>query len=76
MAINAAVCSSLFDSDGKESRYQLATGNGAYYLYDTEINEVLSEITGEQLSTLAEYEEIMHPDQAGAEAVADDGIPT
>jgi hypothetical protein len=46
MAFNVAVISHFTDEDGRLSKFQLAEGNGHYYLWDSEIREVVQELEG------------------------------
>ncbi len=51
--LNTAVCTNYRNDDGTLSRFQLAEGNGCYYLWDIEIAEVVQELKGVKLDRLA-----------------------
>lgn len=47
--INAAPISEFRDEDGQVSKFQIAEGNGHFYLWDMAIGEVVQELPLEQL---------------------------
>jgi hypothetical protein len=44
--INAAVITDYHDEDGQVSQWQIAEGNGHYYLFDMAIGELVQELPG------------------------------
>jgi hypothetical protein len=47
--VNAAVVTDYHGDDGQLSKWQIAWGNGHFYLFDTTIGEVVQELTGIRL---------------------------
>jgi hypothetical protein len=53
--INANVITQYRNDDGQVSKYQLAEGNGVFYLWDTELREIVQELPGVRYSHLRNY---------------------
>jgi hypothetical protein len=50
--INAAPITNYHDDDGQVSRWQIAEGNGHFYLFDQAIGEVVQELPGVRVERL------------------------
>jgi hypothetical protein len=46
MLLNVVSITNFKDEDGRSSKHQIAEGDGCYYLFDTEIGEVIQEMPG------------------------------
>jgi len=65
--INAAVITDYHDEDGRVSQWQIAEGNGHYYLFDMTVGEVVQELPGVRVMSdpAADASRLEKPEQEG-----------